>query len=67
MRRAADLDERGHGLSFVRSESRDIDKPRHAGLVAGLGDHHPAIRVANKDDGPVLGREDALRGHDVVG
>jgi hypothetical protein len=56
-----------NGLSGVWCKRREVDQADHFWVVAGLGDHHTAIRMADKNRRAVLGRERPLRGCHVVG
>ena len=63
-RRAGIGDERVHRLALVRREGRDVDERRHVGIGASLGDHRPAVGVADENDRLALRVDDALgRGH----
>src|ERR1700674_5660960 len=56
-----------HGFPFIRSKCRDVDEPHDLRIVAGLGNYHPTIGMANKNDKPVLRCDNTFRDRHVVG
>ncbi len=54
-------------LADIGGQGGDIDQALHLFVDAGLGDHHAAPRVADKNGSAVLAGEGAPRGGHVVG
>ena len=55
------------GLSRLRRKGCDVDQAGHLRAGPRFGDDAAAIGMSDKDGGPILPVEDALRGSDVVG
>jgi hypothetical protein len=66
-RRAAAFDHAEQRFACVRHEGRDVDEARDILRFAGFGDDDAAIGMADKDRRPVLPREHALRGGNILG
>ena len=66
-RRAAGPHQSGNRFARVGRERRDVDELGNLGMIAGLGDHHAAVGMADQHDRAVGLREDLVGRGDVAG